>query len=61
MGLYDWTITPVSAGAIYVMGDGVTHDGYTSLTRAVRPVFYLNSDVLFADGNGTISKPFLIN
>ena len=70
MGLYEWTITPVSsleagAGGIYNLNyDGgissILDTGGGLLPVAVRPCFYLNSDVTYVSGTGTQSDPFRI-
>ena len=64
MGLYEWTITrrsDYSSGAFCVY-----HYGYVSRYTigngiAVRPVFYLTSSTTYVSGDGTMSKPFIIN
>mgnify|MGYP005784855061 FL=1 len=70
MGLYEWTITPVSsleAGAFGIYN--LNYDGGISFILdtggglqpvAVRPCFYLNSDVTYVSGTGTQSDPFRI-
>ena len=64
MGLYEWTISRRSDGsdlAFHVNSAGdVNYHHVDSYYRAVRPSFYLNSDVLYISGTGTQSDPFRI-
>ena len=64
MGLYDWTISrgsDTSNATYYIDYDGgVLYTYVYSTVLATRPVFYLNSDVLYISGNGTKTEPFLI-
>ena len=66
MGLYDWCITsPIdfinSAFIISVGGYVFTNTVYDyNNGDNVRPVFYLNSDVLYASGDGKIDSPIRI-
>ena len=65
MGGYDWTISCVSDywknSSYIVTSDGNVHDSdryYGS--DAVRPVFYLNSNVTYSSGDGSINNPYRI-
>ena len=68
MGLDEWTITPyldpynISVCIIGYDGDISTSGLYAGsyYPRAVRPTFYLNSDVAYISGTGTQSDPFRI-
>ena len=66
----EWTITRVSDtnNASYrvfgALGSGIGHIGYNNNTTAslnVRPVFYLNSNIQYVSGDGSINNPFRIN
>ncbi len=63
-GIHEWTITPRNSSENYSLASGF--DGNTAYTEviagnAVRPVFYLNSDVEIYEGHaGTQSDPFRI-
>ena len=63
MGLFEWTITPRSSRSNHAFnlnryGQVITSSAYNGF--AVRPVFYLNSDVEYAGGTGTESDPFTL-
>jgi len=63
---YDWTMVRYGyfSGhyfAWYVNPDGSVGRQNLNLTRSVRPVFYLTSDVEITGGTGTIDDPFIIN
>lgn len=65
MGLAEWTISRQSSNsnfayAVYIYGD-VYNIVVSMGTVAVRPCFYLNSDVLYSSGSGTKSDPIRIN
>ena len=64
MGLYEWTISrrsSTSSQALRVISRGELSDGpVTGTGSAVRPVFYLNSDVQYVSGTGSQSDPFRI-
>ncbi len=63
MGLYEWTITPVSSNSNYVfrlLTNGRLHSTYALNGFSVRPVFYLNSNVEYSGGTGTESDPFTL-
>ena len=64
MGLYEWTITPSPSLEMYVFrlcDDGVLEIFYASDKNAVRPVFYLNSNVILSSGNGSKENPFRLS
>ena len=62
----EWTMSRYGAGddvfsAWYVYGDGRVHSNYVYSMLAVRPVFYLTSDVkITSNENGTLENPFMI-
>ena len=64
MGINEWTISRSSSstsGAYSVNDAGsVRIDAVTMGVFAIRPVFYLNSDVAYISGTGTESDPFRI-
>ena len=67
MGLYEWTILrqPKDNNTAYAflvdyLGR-INYNKYVSRYFAIRPVFYLNSNVTYVSGSGTISSPILIN
>ena len=64
MGLTEWTISRSSSGTdfVYIVGDS-GHLNYVSVrsrynTSAIRPCFYLTSNVTYASGDGSINNPF---
>ena len=66
MGLAEWTITRRSDTSNYVFDisssgdlDYVSIDSYRAY--AIRPTFYLNSNVQYVSGTGTSSNPVRIN
>ena len=64
-GTFEWTISPytdMDSNAFYIHENGhIYHISGTYLAEyAVRPVFYLNSDVQYSSGSGTSSDPFRI-
>ena len=66
-GVYEWTISRYSSGtgsAFRVNGDGnVNYNIVSSITFAVRPVFYLKSDVSIIKDqnfNGSKERPYRI-
>ena len=65
MGLYEWTLAPRtdnSNNAFIVDFNGdVSYDRVNSYMYGVRPVFYLTSTTAYVSGDGTMSKPFIIN
>lgn len=63
LGLYEWTISrnsDTSNRPFFV--DGTGYLGYSVFVYcvAIRPVFYLNSDVTYVSGDGSIDNPFRI-
>lgn len=65
MGLYEWTITPASIAQfqIFIIGNSGSVNApiiVSNMVFVVRPVFYLNSDVVLVGGTGTISDPYII-
>ncbi len=64
-GVYTWTITPRTGSTTniwYIYNTGYLRDRSASSYRsAVRPVFYLKSDVYIEDGIGTEQRPFKIS
>ena len=63
MGLYEWTITPLSSGSsavFYVRSNGYLNYSSASSGYAARPVFYLKSNVALQGGNGTSNDPFIL-
>ena len=65
LGSYEWTISrrsDISASAFYVHSSGyVNGNNNVNITYAVRPVFYLNSNITYVSGSGTSSDPIRIN
>ncbi|MBD8922454.1 hypothetical protein EGR52_04580 [bacterium] len=68
MGLIEWTILQASYSdtnnyyVYYISSDGSIPPSYfPNSNYAIRPVFYLNSDISYAGGLGTKSSPFIIN
>ena len=60
LGSNEWTITHTSGNgnAYYVTSEGNVYlYSVDYLTNAVRPVFYLNSDVEYSSGDGTRENP----
>ena len=66
MGLYEWTITRRSNNANCVFQLNSTGNVLVTAANAkigvggVRPVFYLNSDVIYVSGSGTQTDPYRI-
>ena len=64
LGSNEWTISRYSGTADYafgVYGTGSVGNGYVGTTAAVRPSFYLESDVTYASGSGSMTDPLKIN
>ena len=65
MGLYEWTITPNSIGSYYVFNLSnscpLNDVGSSRYGYSVRPVFYLNANVIYISGTGTENDPYRIN
>lgn len=50
-----------STSKVYlVRGNGILKDEYASSYAEIRPVIYLNDDVMYKSGNGTSKKPYKI-
>lgn len=66
MGLDEWTITPHTSSngylefADYVDSRGRVTNTYAMFGFAIRPVFYLQSSVLYSSGDGSIDNPYRI-
>lgn len=63
MGLYEWTISPYSSFSnrvFLVNRSGLLNSDSAYYGIAVRPVFYLNSNVEYNGGTGTESDPFTL-
>ncbi len=65
MGLYEWTLAPqldnsFNAFHVTIMGY-IVNCGISNYSIGVRPVFYLTSSTTYVSGDGTMSKPFIIN
>ena len=63
MGLIEWTITPYSSYSsnVFIVYDFGNLNGYSAVYGfAVRPVFYLKSNVEYNGGSGTESDPFTL-
>ena len=61
MGFHEWTITRISdiaASGFRVYSDGSVNNGYVYNDLAIRPSFYLESDVELRGGTGTSSDPY---
>lgn len=73
LGFSEWLITSNSSVASHVIGIGTNGNGESnndcgkvghnsaSASYAIRPTFYLNTDVKFLGGSGTQSDPYRIN
>ncbi len=64
LGSNEWTITPLSADRTFVIR--VDYNGYLYYNGAyygfaVRPVFYLKSNVVITDGDGSSTNPFKLS
>ncbi len=63
MGLFEWTITPISVSSnlvFYVTGSGNLPGSNAHNVYAARPVFYLESNVELNGGSGTLSDPYTL-
>ena len=64
LGLAEWTITPQNArygsNTFYLSEFGHPFDESPSTAFAIRPVFYLNSDVKLASGDGSLVNPYRV-
>ena len=64
LGSTEWTISRSSdyTNNVFDVGDtGCVLDYYVDFTLAVRPSFYLESDVTYASGSGSMTDPLKIN
>ena len=64
LGESEWTISPISTYSNLVfslMDNGRLSTSYVYVGNSIRPVFYLNSEVLYISGSGTQSDPIRIN
>ena len=65
MGVEEWTISRRSSATdytFYVSNSGSIYgNAPVSLSKATRPVFYLNSSITYVSGSGTQSDPIRIN
>ena len=64
LGAYEWLISRNSVNtlnAFNVNDSGYVNSNYVRYTRAVRPSFYLESDVTYASGSGSMTDPLKIN
>ena len=64
LGAHEWLISRNSGGtynAFNVLVAGYVRSNYVYATRAVRPSFYLESDVTYASGSGSMTDPLKIN
>ena len=64
LGSTEWTISRISdttGNAFLVHYAGYVHYSYVYFTNAVRPSFYLESDVTYASGSGSMTDPLKIN
>ena len=63
-GVIEWTISRTSdttSRAFSVYSAGYVYDYSVDKTNAVRPSFYLESDVTYASGSGSMTDPLKIN
>ena len=65
LNVYEWLLTPLASDyySSWVIGNhGAVYNGdIVTNTNAVRPCFYLKSDVSFSSGSGTSTDPYRIN
>ena len=64
LGSYEWLISRDSVNtnfAFYVYNTGFVSDYRVGNSIAVRPSFYLESDVTYASGSGSMTDPLKIN
>ena len=64
LGSNEWTISRRSDETYHAFGvfsTGFVNDHRVDLTYAVRPSFYLESDVTYASGSGSMTDPLKIN
>ena len=65
LGLSEWTITPDNGNSNYyifdVLRDGLGNSNSVNNSIVVRPCFYLNYDVEYISGDGSVDNPIRIN
>ena len=64
LGAYEWLISrhsSTTSSAFNVNATGCVDYGIVGYTYAVRPSFYLESDVTYASGSGSMTDPLKIN
>lgn len=56
-----WTITPnaVDTSNVYEIDNGTTGTSNASITKLIRATIYLNSDVIYMSGDGTLENPYV--
>ena len=60
---HEWTVSPYSSNAYYVFSvdsNAIVNDRHAYFGYDARPVLYLNSNVYYLSGTGTITDPFQI-
>ena len=60
---HEWTVSPYSSNAYYVFSvdsNAIVNDRHAYFGDDARPVLYLNSNVYYLSGTGTITDPFQI-
>ena len=60
MGWGDWTISGASGRVYTVDANGSISAQYADTGMGVRPTFYLNANVAYQEGDGSIDSPFRI-
>ena len=61
---YEWTITPSASNTNYaysIISGNISENPAYGFSYAVRPCFYLNSDVAYISGDGSQENPFRID
>ena len=64
LGAYEWLISrysDITSYAFYVLSAGYVYGSGVDNSYAVRPSFYLESDVTYASGSGSMTDPLKIN
>ena len=56
-----WSITPVATDTskVYSIRNGSVKSYSASITKLIRPIIYLNSDVIYSSGDGTKENPYI--
>ncbi len=58
---YQWIITPqASSGGLLIASTGSIGSANTSLSAQIRETFYLNNNVKYKSGDGSVNSPYLI-